>query len=94
MTARMGMRMTNIRAYVDTLLADAIHAYYADRRAGVLPFYLYFRTGGLRFAPESPGDEWQLAAPESHRGSLPAEALANSLRPVVERLPILPTEGR
>ena len=81
----------DVQAYVDTRIHEAVTTYYADPRAGVMPFYLYFRPGALRFAPEL-GAPWELADPCAHRGSLAAETLKNAIREIVRRLPFLPEE--
>jgi hypothetical protein len=87
-------------AVVDTMIVEAIAAYYADRRAGVMPFYLMFKQstpyldGVLQFVADGQTDNaktegWELVLPEGFRGSLERHQLFNKIRPVAGRLPIL-----
>lgn len=79
----------DVRVYVDTLAARAVRDYYADRRAGVMPFYLYYRVGALCFAPDAPDATWMLAEPQTHRGAWTANQLTNHVRELARRLSIL-----
>ena len=81
--------MTDIRAYVDTLARSAVDAYYSDHRAGVMPFYLYYKAGALAFAPDRPDETWTLAEPHAHRGALARNVIFNHVRDLAGRLPIL-----
>jgi hypothetical protein len=84
----------DVMAQVDTMAARAVDAYYQDRRASVMPFYLYYRTGALRFLAD--GEEsigWTLADPQAHRGHLSRNQLFNVVRERARRLPILAEEG-
>ena len=78
-----------MHSLVDTLSAAAVDTYYADRRASVMPFYLYYKVGALTFAPDCPDTTWTLAESQAHRGALSRNALFNHVRTLAGRLPIL-----
>ena len=85
---------SDIRAYVDTLAHDAVCDYYADPRASLMPFYLYYRVGALRFAPNAPDTSWILAEAPAHRGALSRESLTRHVRTVAQKLLLLPLAQR
>jgi hypothetical protein len=70
---------------------DAMKKLFADPMTGL---FLYFKPGGLVFAPDLPGPEWELGNYEPQRGSKTREQMMAWTRALARRLPCLPADRR